>query len=124
MSNTLNPKKFDIIGILSSSICLIHCLATPLLMAIGAGFFTNPWFEHLFVLISFLSIYKATQKSNHFKLSVFLWISFAGFAACIFFEEWHHDIHYVGYFFSLLIIIGHLLNIKHCQKCTNNITND
>lgn len=50
--NVTKINKADLIGILSSSICLVHCLATPLLVAFGVGFITNPFFKYLFLIIS------------------------------------------------------------------------
>jgi len=45
MIKTTKINKADIIGILSSSICLVHCIATPLLIIYGIGFMTNPIFK-------------------------------------------------------------------------------
>lgn len=110
-------NKADLIGILSSSICLVHCLATPLLMAFGAGFLTNPFYEYLFLILSFISIYKATQNNDSIKIAFILWISFSGFLFSTLFHEKYDWLHYSGYFFAILIIIGHTLNIKHCKSC-------
>lgn len=119
MINTTKINKADIIGILSSSICLVHCIATPLLIAFGAGFLTNPFFKYLFLIISFISIFKATEKIKHTKIALFLWISFWGFLFSTLFQEEYHWLHYLGYFFAILIIIGHILNMKHCKTCKN-----
>ena len=45
--NTTKINKADLIGTLSLSICLVHCVATPLLIAFGAGFITNPFLNIL-----------------------------------------------------------------------------
>lgn len=108
----------DIIGILSSSICLIHCLATPLLIAFGVGFINNLGFKYLFLIISFLSVYKATEKINNTKIALLLYISFWGFLLSSLFEEDYDFLHYAEYIFAILIIIGHFINIKHCKKCS------
>lgn len=50
--NTTKINKADLIGIASSTICLVHCIATPLLIAFGAGFITNPVFKYLFLISS------------------------------------------------------------------------
>lgn len=118
MINATKINKADTIGILSSSICLVHCIATPLLIAFGAGFMTNPFFKYLFLMISFVAIFKATTKITHPKIALLLWVSFGGFLFSTLFEEKYHGLHYSGYFFALLIIIGHLLNIKHCKECS------
>ena len=117
MNNVTKINKADLIGILSSSICLVHCIATPLLIAFGVGFLTNPFFKYLFLIISFISIFKATVKITHTKIAFLLWVSFVGFLFSTLFQEKYHWLHYSGYFFALLIIIGHLINIKHCNDC-------
>ena len=58
MINSSKINKADFIGIVSSSICLVHCITTPLLIAFGTGFITNPIFKYLFLIISFVSILK------------------------------------------------------------------
>jgi len=118
--NTTKINKADLIGILSSSICLVHCLATPLLIAFGAGFITNPFFKYLFLIISFVSIFKATENITSKKISLLLWISFWGFLFSTLFQEEYEWLHYTGYLFALLIIIGHVLNIRYCKHCSNN----
>ena len=117
MNNT-KINQADLIGILSSSICLVHCLATPLLIAFGAGFITNPFFKYLFLIISFVSIFKATENITRRKISLLLWISFWGFSFSTLFQEEYEWMHYSGYLFAILIIIGHILNIKHCRECS------
>lgn len=117
MNNT-KINKADLIGILSSSICLVHCVATPLLIAFGAGFITNPFFKYLFLILSFVSIFKATENITSKKISLLLWISFWGFLFSTLFQEEYEWLHYSGYLFAILIIIGHILNIKHCRECS------
>ena len=67
----IRAKKYnfaDLIGIVSASICLVHCLATPLLIVFGAAFITNPAFKYLFLIISFAY----PQMHNHFKSNIVL----------------------------------------------------
>jgi len=90
MINTFNINKADLTGILSSSICLVHCIATPLLIAFGAGFMTNPFFKYLFLIISFAAVFKATEKVTHTKIALFLWVSFLGFLLSTLFQEEYH----------------------------------
>jgi hypothetical protein len=122
--NVTKINKADLIGILSSSICLVHCIATPLLIAFGAGFITNPFFKYLFLIISFLSIFKATENITSKKISLLLWISFWGFLFSTLFQEEYEWLHYSGYLFAILIIIGHILNIKHCRECSKQNENE
>lgn len=120
MNSISKINKADFIGIVSSSLCLVHCIATPLLIAFGAGFITNPIFNYFFLIISFASIFKATKHVNNTKIALLLWVSFWGFLFSSLFHEEYHWLHYSGYFFSILIIIGHILNIRYCKQCSNH----
>jgi hypothetical protein len=102
----------------------VHCVATPLLIAFGAGFITNPFFKYLFLIISFVSIFKATENITSKKISLLLWISFWGFLFSTLFQEEYEWLHYSGYLFAILIIIGHILNIKHCRECSKQNENE
>ena len=59
----------DSISILTSGICLIHCLATPLLLVVGYGsFIEQEGSKYIFVIISFLSIFYAVKDSSSLKI--------------------------------------------------------
>lgn len=118
MTNSTKINKADLIGIVSSSICLVHCIATPLLIAFGAGSITNPIFKYLFLIISFVSIFKATENVTNKRIAILLWVSFWGFLFSTLFQEEYYWLHYSGYFFAILIIVGHILNIKLCKQCS------
>jgi hypothetical protein len=119
MINTTKSHKADITGILSSSICLVHCIITPLLIAFGAEYLTNPFFKYLFLIISFVSIFKATENLTNKKIVLLLWVSFWCFLFSTSFQEKYHWIHNTQYFLAILIVLGHILNIKHCKQCSN-----
>jgi hypothetical protein len=120
MINLFKIYKADLIGILSTSICLMHCIATPILIAFGADFITNPFFKYLFLIISFVSIFKATENVTSTKIALLVWVAFWGFLFSTLFQEEYYWLHYSGYFFAILIIVGHILNIEHCRQCVNH----
>jgi hypothetical protein len=120
-------KKYnfaDLIGIVSASICLVHCIATPLLIVFGAAFITNPAFKYLFLIISFASIFKATENVTSTKITVLFWVAFWGFLLSILFQEEYEWLHYTSYLFTILIIVGHILNMKHCNECSKQNDNE
>lgn len=123
MNKSYKINKADLIGILSSSICLVHCVATPLLVLFSVNIFTNPAFDLLFLFVALGSIFKATQNTSNIKIALLLWFSFVGFMIATLFHDFFEWLHYLGYLFALLLIIGHLLNIKNCNKCSSNNDN-
>lgn len=117
LSTAIKHNKADVMGIISSSLCVIHCIATPLLLTFGASFFTHPVFQYLFLGISLLSIIKVTKQSGHLKINVLLWVSFIGFCLATLLEDELAGAEIIGYAFATLIITGHVLHIRHCKQC-------
>ncbi len=110
-----NPGDF--IGVGASSICLVHCLATPLLISLGATFIAGPAITYLFIIVSFFAIFKATEDTRSIRIALFLWVSFWGFLFSALFHDEYHWLRYAMYLFSVLIIVGHILNMRHCRFC-------
>jgi hypothetical protein len=115
-------KLSDLTGILSSSACLVHCLATPLLIAAGANFLTHSWVEYVFIGIAFLAIYHATKHSSSLRIAALLWLSFLVLAISLLLEEAYPAFEYCGYLSAAGIIAGHILNIRHCARCAGKET--
>jgi hypothetical protein len=111
------PKKSDIVGVLSASLCIVHCFFTPLLLLMFAAF---KWFHaisYIFLFISFVSAFEATKHSENLKILTLIWGSFVLFAIAILFEDDFAFLHTLSYVASFGLIIGHILNIRYCQKC-------
>ena len=78
----------------------------------------------LFLIISFASIFKATENVTSTKITVLFWVAFWGFLLSILFQEEYEWLHYTSYLFTILIIVGHILNIKHCNECSKQNDNE
>lgn len=112
MIQSLKKNWADKLGITSATLCIIHCLALPVLMTMGVGFLDNPIITLLFVIIAFISIYASSKIKVSHRLTLFLWIAFCGFTLSILLEEKLKLFEYGTYLFSIAIIVGHLLRIK------------
>jgi len=106
----------DKLGIASAILCIIHCLAAPLLLTMGVSFLHNPVIAFLFILIAYVSIYKTTKGKLFNDLSILLWIAFTGFVISIVFEASSEIFEYTMYIFSIIIILGHFYNMRYCPK--------
>jgi len=118
MISTFKINKADLIGILSSSICLVHCIASTLIIVCSESCCEDPVYKYIFLSISFISIYKATENITNAKIALLLWISFFGFLFSTLFQEQIYWLNYSRYLFTVLIITGHILNIKDCKECS------
>lgn len=106
---------YDILGISSATICLVHCLIFPLLTILPLGLSHNPIIDLLFALIGLFAILKITKKSTLLVSSILIvsmsliWIS----VLADLFLEIHLDLIYFG---GIGMIIGHLINYKLHRK--------
>lgn len=136
-----SPKKIaDYVGILSSLLCLAHCLLVPFAV-IGGGFMVqwndrhdehlpvnDLWTDYgwhiLFILLAFWAIYRSvtTTPKTYIKLLLLLgWVLLV-----VGTWDWHFLMH-IG---SLMLIVGHLFNLRKvclpsevknstCKRCVN-----
>jgi hypothetical protein len=117
----MNPlKKYfhpDVIGIISASVCMIHCIALPMLMLTSMHIFSHPLMEIFFLSTSAISIYYSTKGRNITISSLLLWISFTGLCISTLLHDHFAVMKMIGYAFSVLIIIGHIIQMRTCPKC-------
>ena len=104
-------------GIVGCVFCLIHCLASPILMIIGMKFMLKPFVKYIFLIISYGAIYDTTQHSTDIRTATLLWVSFIFFLFSTLFIEEYEWLHIVNYIASFFIIIGHIINLLKCKKC-------
>ncbi|MDO5970087.1 MerC domain-containing protein [Flavivirga aquimarina] len=116
MTQTKKIYWADKLGVFSSLLCIVHCLAVPTFLSLGIGFLNNPIIAFLFILVAFISIYKATNGKFIKGISVFLWVSFIGFVISILLEEHAEIFEYGMFLFSSSIILGHFYNMRNCLK--------
>ena len=114
MINTLH-KKSDALGAISSTLCMIHCMATPFVLvsipaATGYGLWL--WLDFFFLAISSIAVFQTLQTSNISWIKIGLVISLCFLFFFVFNErfegiEFPFDMVYIPAF-SLVIL--HLLN--------------
>jgi hypothetical protein len=114
MKKTTSPF-YDILGISSATICLVHCLILPLLTILPFSLSHNPFIDLVFASIGLFAILKITKKSSLLVSSILIvsmsliWISIL----IEIFLEIHLDLIYFG---GIGMIIGHLINYKLHRK--------
>ncbi|MFV9551877.1 MerC domain-containing protein [Algibacter sp. PT7-4] len=124
-------NKPDFFGALASTLCLIHCLATPFIFiaqacSINDGCANSPiWWQsldYLFLAISFIAIYLSTQKSSNKIIAAALWASWTLLVIIILNEKiaFFELPEYYTYASAILLTGLHLYNLKYCQCKTKN----
>jgi len=134
MNEKKNLSNSNFIGMLSSALCLVHCIAVPLFMgwyAIQENYHDHAGHAHthahatvggfnmdyFFILVCLVAVLFSTR--NHHTtpvLKVLLWAFFGLFAIGILFEAYAPVFQYLGYIASLGLIGVHWYNYKLCQK--------
>ena len=121
----LSNYKADSIGAIASTLCLLHCISTPLIIIAQVGSLgccdsvPNWWkfVDILFIVISFFAIYNSTRTSSNKLMKVSLWLSWVLLFFIIINEKiaWLPLNESLIYFPAITLTILHLYNRKHYQ---------
>ena len=115
-------KQADYIGITGSTLCLIHCMAMPVLFAVLAAKPTfDLWIDldYIFLLINFAAVYWVAQSSHFNNIRVALWSFWILLAVTTLIAESIDWFEYITYLASFGLIFTHLFNIRHLRKCSH-----
>lgn len=120
----ISLKNPDLLGVVASSLCLIHCVLTPFLFLSSVLIVISPdgnegeipliWnaVEIVFLILSFWSVRQATRQNSHPWIGFGLYMSWLILATTVLFE-WI-DVHFLGdslkYVAVVVLIILHLYN--------------
>jgi hypothetical protein len=117
---------WDRFGLGISTICAIHCLLFPVLIAVlplaSTAPFLEEWLHPIFVALIAPTVYFASKRSHYDRKITGLLVS--GFVLILF--GWLLGHYWLGFWVetgstlagSLLLIRGHWLNYRHHQTCT------
>jgi hypothetical protein len=107
--------NWDLLGISSASICLIHCLIFPVITILPLGLSHNPLIDLLFVSIGFFAVVKIIKKSNLLVSSILILSLTLIFISILI--EIVLDVHsYLIFIGGIGMIIGHFLNYRSHKK--------
>ena len=119
-------QKPDNVGAIASTLCLLHCISTPLIFIAQAGSLSccsapPTWWkliDILFVIISFFAIYNSTRTSSSKLMKASLWFFWFLLFFIILNEKiaWLHINENFIYFPALALTVLHLYNKKHYQS--------
>lgn len=121
--------KSDTIGALASALCMVHCIATPLLFIAQTHTVTSSstipiwwkWMDYLFLAISFFAVYRSSQTTSNNTIKNALWVSWGSLTIIILNEkvELFHLPEFITYVIASILIFLHLYNRKYCQCKTD-----
>lgn len=117
LKNSYN--KSDIVGIIASSICIVHCVITPLIAVLFSKIVKEKYelLNYVFLIISLISVIisiKTTKNKLLKGLLLFFWIQLS---VGLVLEDKNIIFSILMYFSALGLIVTHILNIKYCKNC-------
>jgi hypothetical protein len=132
---TLLSKKSDNVGIISSVLCLIHCLLLPI--AISAMSVVNHAHDHahhhhhdhghgslealdyVFWVFSLIAVYYSMRQTTLNKVRLAFVLAGLLFTCGILFKEILPFGHAWSYAGSVCLILTHYYNMRYCSHCAN-----
>lgn len=119
---TIGKKKSDELGMLSSTLCMIHCMVTPFLLAVLPATFHGghqwwSWIDIVFLGISCIAVIYTVQQSALRWLKTGLMVSL-GLLTFFVFNERFEGIEFpfdMVYFPAFALVVLHLINRRQCR---------
>lgn len=123
-------QKPDNIGVLASTLCMVHCLVTPFLFVVhtctASCCEATPawwqWIDYLFLIVSFFAVHRSVQTTSNNFMKPLLWISWSGLFFVIINENLiGYKIHeLIKYIVASSLVLLHLYNQRYCQCKTDS----
>lgn len=122
---TNTNQKSDLFGVFASSLCMLHCLATPLIFVVQASTTrcseVGPWWwrtmDYLFLIVSVVAIHYSAKSTSSLWIPKALY-GFWLFLAFLIVNESFHILpipHSLVYLPAFSLVFLHLYNRKYCQ---------
>ena len=115
----------DLFGVLTCSMCLVHCISTPLILISFSSLNTKlsmsySWWSNLdyvFLIISFLLVHISAQTTRIKIMKFFFWLSWFSLFLVIINEktELYEFSEYLIYLITTGLSLLHLFNLKYCK---------
>ena len=120
----------DVIGALASGLCVVHCMATPLLFVVqtcsvsgcaGAGPAWWSAIDYLFIGITFFAVYYSVKHTSAYWMKYALYLSWAVLTVLIINEKTAiFPLAEMWKYAAAFTLVGlHLYNRRYC-KCSDD----
>lgn len=111
----------DQLGIISSALCLIHCLLTPVF--VGSVLITDHaadqyhYLNYFFLVLSLVAVWTSTRKQSNLTIRTLLWLFFVVFSITLLTEQSSVVSRYIMYAASIGLVVTHYFSLRECQSC-------
>ncbi len=118
----------DLSGAMVSVLCMVHCMATPLLFltmpaleATARSHHEHSWWgllDWVFLALSLIAVWYAAKYTTHRGIRFLFWIFWLVFAAGLMVEMYGlQEQKWLMYAGSLSLAITHMVNFRYCRRC-------
>lgn len=115
----------DFLGVITCSLCLLHCICTPLILISYSTLITEftisySWWKNLdyvFIFISFFMVFFSTKITKVKTMKYLFWFSWIILFMVIINEKLalFQLSEYITYLATIVISLLHFFNLKHCK---------
>ncbi|MEC3877381.1 MerC domain-containing protein [Chryseobacterium salviniae] len=109
----MKTKILDILGASAALLCLIHCIAFPVLMIVPFGISHNAFIDLFFFVIGVFIVFRITKKTKSITLRILFWSSILLIGISVgldFMFHIHSELILAG---AAGLITAHILNFKN-----------
>ncbi len=119
----ISIKNSDYLGVISSLVCLAHCILTPLLFLSQATIVSHEvpmiWqlLNYIFITLSFIAVYFSSKKTTKIFIKMGFWINWSLLFLCILNEsiEAFSVPELFMYIFAASLCLLHIYSLKYCN---------
>ena len=119
----ISIKNSDYLGVISSLVCLAHCILTPLLFLSQATIVSHEvpmiWqlLNYIFITLSFIAVYFSSKKTTKIFIKMGFWINWSLLFLCILNEsiEAFSVPELFMYIFAAALCLLHIYSLKYCN---------
>ncbi len=108
----MKSKSFDVLGVLSASLCVLHCLAFPLLFVFPVPGGHGAWIDLAFLGLSTLAVVRVSRGSTRSFIKYLLLAGLGMTATFVALDIWLHIHTYLNYLGAGTLIVAHLINFR------------
>lgn len=115
----MKSTSSDKIGIVASVLCLIHCVALPIVFTLSADTLylvehEMPIVDYIFAGIALVAAVLSSRKTKDPKIKLAFAIGWGFFISGVLFHD-HPIMVYLLHLGSLVLIVTHYKNIRNCR---------
>lgn len=111
-------QESDKIGMISSILCLIHCLILPIIVIIGgwteSHFIDLEILDYIFAVISTFAAYKTLKDLKLKKLRKYFILGWIFFIVGLLSHDTYFE--YLMHLGTIILIFAHWNNLQYCNK--------